>query len=197
MSILLETSSNLSSLRARATTQLTGGASAGLARSSNSEAMAVLFRLASSHDTAGDAMALLHELQVHQVEVDMQQEELMRSRVELENELMRQTKRFQRAPAGFLVVDDKSVLCEINQVGVRLLGAASDDVLGKCLSYFLTADSSQVLGDILALARAGESAETVELELLSLNRATRNLCASASLDGTSDRFLLVIMPMSS
>mgnify|MGYP006179376915 CR=1 FL=1 len=102
MSHLAETSSYLSSLRERATTQLTGGGQIDLARANTSDAMAVLFKLASSPDTAVDAMALLHELQVHQVEVDMQHEELRRSRVELENDLIRQTDRFERAPAPSL-----------------------------------------------------------------------------------------------
>jgi hypothetical protein len=50
------------------------------------DAFRVLFELASSPDTAGDALALLHELQVHQVELDMQTEELMHSRAELETD---------------------------------------------------------------------------------------------------------------
>lgn len=196
MSKLLEKSSYLSSLRDRATTHLTAGLSADLTRASTAEAMAVLFKLASSQDTAGDALALLHELQVHQVEVDMQQEELMRSRVELENELIRQTNRFERAPAGFLVVDDKSVLCEINQMGVRLLGASSADVLGRSLSGFLSSDSVEVLGTLLTRVKAGEPTESVKLELLPLDGATRKLCAGASLEVTTNQFFLVIMPLS-
>ena len=90
MSQLTETSSYLSGLRERATTQLTNGIRSDLSRTSTSEAMGVLFKLASSPSTAGDALALLHELQVHQVELELQHEELRRSRVELENDLVRQ-----------------------------------------------------------------------------------------------------------
>ncbi|EWS65555.1 hypothetical protein Y695_01185 [Hydrogenophaga sp. T4] len=96
MSQLVETSSYLSSLRERATTKLTNGMRSDLSRASTSEAMAVLFKLASSPSTAGDALALLHELQVHQVEVEMQHEELRCSRVELESDLIRQTARVER-----------------------------------------------------------------------------------------------------
>ena len=131
MSHLAESSSYLSSLRERATGQLTGGVRSDLARTSTSEAMAVLYKLASLPSTAGDALALLHELQVHQVEVDMQHEELRHSRADLENHLARQTNLVERAPAAFLVIDETTVVCEINRAGVRLLGAAGQHHLHR------------------------------------------------------------------
>ena len=193
MSNLAETSSYLSGLRARATTQLTHGVRTDLTRASTSEAMAVLFKLASSPETAGDAMALLHELQVHQVEVDMQHEELRHSRVALEDDLIRQTNRFERAPAGYLVLSETSVVCEVNQAGVRLLGAAADDVLGRPLTSFLSAASREVLSVLLARAKAGAAPETFELELLPLPGAARKLFASAGREVSSDRILLVLL----
>ncbi|MDZ4282980.1 MAG: PAS domain-containing protein [Hydrogenophaga sp.] len=193
MSYLTETSSYLSSLRERATTQLTGGIQVDLARASTSDAMAVLYKLASSPDTAVDAMALLHELQVHQVEVDMQHEELRQSRVELENDLIRQTDRFERAPAAYLVVDETSVLCEINAAGLRLLQASSDDVLGHPLTSFLSAPSRERLRWMLGQAKTQGSTETVELELQHMDGLSRMIYASADKETSSDRFLLVLM----
>ncbi|MFN7122011.1 MAG: hypothetical protein ACK4NM_08255 [Hydrogenophaga sp.] len=193
MSHLAETSSYLSSLRERATTQLTGKIKVDLARATTSDAMAVLFKLASSPDTAVDAMALLHELQVHQVEVDMQHEELRQSRVELEHALVLQSNRFERAPAAYLVVDEASVLCEINMAGTRLLRAASNDLLGRPLTSFLTAPSIELFRWMLGQAKAQGATETVELELLLEAGSSRRLYASADKEVSSDRFLLVLM----
>lgn len=193
MSDLVDTSSYFSGLRERATTQLTDGIRGELTRASASDAMAVLFKLASSPDTAVDALALLHELQVHQVEVDMQHEELRQSRVELEDDLVRQTNRFERAPAAYLVVDGASVLCEINQAGLRLLRAASDDVLGRPLTSFLSAPSSELLRRMLSQVDAQGATETLELELLSGTGAGRMIYATADREVSSDRFLVVLM----
>lgn len=189
---LAETSSYLSSLRERATTKLTDGIRSDLSRASTSEAMAVLFKLASSPSTAGDALALLHELQVHQVEVEMQHEELRHSRVELESDLIRQTNRVERAPAAFLVVDGATVLCEINLAGVRLLGASSNDVLGRPLSSLLSASSSEQLQKMLTLARSGAVPQTCELQLLPQGGVIRKLLCTAGRDVSSERFLLVV-----
>lgn len=82
--------SDPATLRSRATDRLTGNTAAPRVRADPSAALGVLYELASSPSTAPSALALLHELQVHQVEVDMQSEELRRSRAETETLLDRQ-----------------------------------------------------------------------------------------------------------
>jgi PAS domain S-box-containing protein len=193
MSHLVETSSYLSGLRERATTQLTDGIRSDLSRASTSEAMAVLFKLASSPSTAGDALALLHELQVHQVEVEMQHEELRRSRLELESDLIQQTSHVERAPAAFLVIDEATVLREINLAGVRLLGAARNELLGRPLFSLLSAASSEPLQKMLALARSGAVPETFELQLLPQGGVSRTLLCTAGGEVATGRFLLVLL----
>jgi PAS domain S-box-containing protein len=180
-------------LRERAMTQLTGGIRNDLARTSTSEAMAVLYKLASSPSTAGDALAMLHELQVHQVEVEMQQEELRRSRVELERNLIHQTTRVERAPAAILVVDRATVLCEINLAGSRLLGASRNDVLGRPLSSFLSAAGNEELQKTLMRAKDGAMPETCELQLLPQDGVVRTLLCTADSEVSSGRFVLVLL----
>lgn len=197
MSHVAETTSNLSNLRVRAVTQLTDGIRSDLKRDSTSEAMAVLFKLASSPSTAGDALALLHELQVHQVEVEMQDEELRHSRVDLESALIRQTTLFEHAPAAYLIIDEATVLCEINLAGVRLLGAASNELLGRPLASFLSAASGEELQKMLARAREGAVPETCELQLLPQAGVIRKLHGTASREDSSGHFLLVLLALPS
>jgi PAS domain-containing protein len=197
MSQLTESSSYLSVLRKRATTQLTDGLRSDLSRTSTSDAMGVLFRLASSSSTAGDALALLHELQVHQVELELQHEELRRSRVELENDLIRQTTRIERAPAAFLVIDKATVMCDINLAGVQLLGAARGDLLGHPLSRYLSASSGEQLQKMLTQAGNGAVSEACELHLSPQGGVVRKLLATADNDASTGRFLVVLLALPS
>lgn len=197
MAQLTDTSSYLSGLRERATTQLTEGLRSDLSRTSTSDAMGVLFRLASSPSTAGDALAMLHELQVHQVELELQHEELRRSRVELENDLIRQTTRIERAPAAFLVIDRATVLCDINLAGVRLLGAARGDLLGHPLLRYLSASSGAQLQKMLTQAGNGAVPQTCELYLSPQGGVVRKLLATADKDGAMGRFLVVLLALPS
>lgn len=183
------------SLRQRASAQLSGHPQTDLKRLSTHEALAVLHQLASSPSTASDAMALLHELQVHQVEVELQQEELRRSRSELELALDRQTALLERWPVGHMTLDAGTVLREINPAGTRLLGAAREALLGRPLTSLLSAPSASLLQALLARARDGQLPETRELRLLPIAGQQRSVHAAAARDTTAECFLLVLMAM--
>ena len=108
----------------------------------SSAALGVLHQLASSPATADDALALLHELQVHQVEIELQAEELQGTRVELETALQRQLQLYDAAPAGLFTLDADGTLYEINLTGANLLGMGRDELVGRALSGFLASHSA-------------------------------------------------------
>jgi PAS domain S-box-containing protein len=179
-------------LRQRATEKLSVSSTANK-RASQAEALAVLHQLASSPTTAGDAMALLHELQVHQVEVDLQQEELRRSQSELEAALIRQAALVEHAPVAYMTIDARTVLCEINLAGARLLGGIRKDLLGRPLASFFAAHSVAALQALLKRAREGRVPETCELQLLPMAGMNRTVLATANQDTSPEHFLLVLM----
>lgn len=181
------------SLRQRALAKLTVSTLANPKRASMSDALAVLHHLASSPSTASDALALLHELQVHQVELDLQQDELQDSRAELETALSRQTALVERAPVGYMTIDAATVLSEINLAGAHLLGAARKELMGRPLARWLSAPSADALRTLLSRARDGQVPETCNLQLRPGAGGTRTVHAAVSKDADSDHFLLVLM----
>ena len=102
--------SSLPGLRRRANVLLDEGRVPDAGRYNASEALRVLCRLALEQGTAPDALVLLHELQVHQVELDLQNEELVASRNALEGALLHQTYLFDHAPVGYLGIDANGVV---------------------------------------------------------------------------------------
>lgn len=194
MSRAADTANIPSGLRDRAVARLTPATGTDLGRMSTSQAMAVLYQLASSPDTAVDALALLHELQVHQVELELQAEELGQAHVELEIALRQKTHRFDSAPVGYLSVDAGATIQDINLAGSRLLGAARDNLLGRKLMSFLTTSNADKLQSLLDRARNGFAPETCELSLLPMGRAVQNVYATADRDSTPGHTLLVLMP---
>jgi len=177
-------------LRLRALLRLNGGGGAGQKRASASDALSVLFELASSPSTAEDALALLHELQVHQVELDLQDEELRSSRGELEAVLSRQIELYDAAPVGCFSVDARTVLYELNLTGARLLGFEREALLGRALDSFFAPPSADRMHTLLARTKAGQPAEVCELELLRLGAEPRTLQASAAVDPSGQGFLI-------
>ncbi|WP_035056948.1 sigma-54-dependent Fis family transcriptional regulator [Desulfuromonas sp. TF] len=70
-----------------------------------------------------ETQRLLHELEVHQVELEMQNEELRQTRRELELSLHKYSELYDFAPVGYVVFDPGGLICEINLAGAQLLGA--------------------------------------------------------------------------
>ena len=180
-------------LRVRAIEHLKREVGTSVSRRSASEAMSVLFGLASEPSTAGSALAVLHELQVHQVELELQDEELRRSRAELEATLRRQTHLYDHAPMAYFTVDGTCSLRELNLTGAAMLGCVREELLGRALLAFLSPRSA---GDLQAmLARLSDSVPCASgtLQLLVGNGTTRNVLATARRDADGGIFLLALV----
>lgn len=125
------------SLRERAQKRLHANDSQARVGKDASDALRVLFDLASSPATAHDALALLHELQVHQVELDLQSEELQSSRAELEASWTRQTQLMDASPSAQLILDRSGCLTACNVHALRCLAQSWPQLLGKPLDSWI------------------------------------------------------------
>ncbi len=178
MSTIPHNLNRLDDLRSRAVVHLDGPDAR--ANAGASAALGVLYELASSPSTAADALALLHELQVHQVEVDLQDEELRHARVELETALNRQVQLYDYAPVGYLTVDCNAVLRELNRTAANQLGLERDSLLGRSLERAM-----------LGRLNEGAPAEFDDLYLRATQDGqTRCVHASACLDPAGGGFLI-------
>jgi len=178
------------SLRRRAVARLTGSNDPKDTRANSAAALAILHELASSPATAADSLKLLHELQVHQVELDLQQEELRRSVIELEGALNRQVQLYELSPAACFIVDRSAALCELNRTGARLLGFDPDAVLGRALDSFLEPDSSRALHAALTRVGNGAEGDGCAVRFIAREGASRAAYASVGPDPAGPRFLV-------
>ncbi len=178
-------------LRKRAVSRLTGDADAQGPRASASAALGVLHELASSPATAADALALLHELQVHQIELDLQDEELQSTRAELEAALARQTQIYDGLPVGCFTLDATGVLCGMNPAGARLLGGESESLPGRRLDGFLAPAARPALQSMLAGVAAGGGASAGTLSLPAPQGAQRSVRVAVDADPAGTGFLVV------
>lgn len=159
------------------------------------EALSVLHALASSQHTAPDALKLLHELQVYQVELELQAQELRESRAELEAALRRQIEVYEHQPAGCFSVNPRLQLLELNQTGADLLGISRLDSEGLPLDAFLCADSARRLKAAAAApATAGAAARPAcPVLLLPRKGPPAQALASVCADPAGSGYLVSLM----
>ncbi len=91
--------------------------------------------------TAGDLKHLLHELQVHQIELELQNEELQRAQIELAVSRERYADLYDFAPSSYLTLSEKGMILEANLTAGTLLGLPRGDLKKWPLSRFIHPDS--------------------------------------------------------
>jgi len=96
-----------------------------------------------------EMLRLVHELEVHQVELEMQQEELTRTKVELEDSLARYTELYDLAPVGYLTLGRDSRIQQANLTATTLLGVDRSHLLGLSLKQFVSPEGYRVIDKLL------------------------------------------------
>lgn len=88
-----------------------------------------------------DSLKLLHELEVHQVELEMQIEELQiaRNKAEIANDKF--TELYDFAPAGYFTIDSDCKISKLNLSGANMLGMERSNLMNKNFSQFITLDT--------------------------------------------------------
>ncbi len=111
-----------------------------------------------------DPARLLHELEVHQLELEMQNEELRRSRAEAETALALYAELYDFAPVGYFTLGPEGVISRANLTGARLLGTERARLADRRLGAFLASSSlpdfNRALEKVLA-----EEQSSCEVEL--------------------------------
>ncbi len=88
-----------------------------------------------------DLLKLIHELEVHQIELEMQNEELVRAKEQAELAKDKYTELYDFAPSGFLTLSKKTEINTLNFAAARMLGKDRSFLIKKQFALFVSADS--------------------------------------------------------
>jgi signal transduction histidine kinase len=113
--------------------------------------------------TAEEAQRLVHELQVHQIELEMQNEELQQTRAEVEAILGHYTDLYDFAPVGYFTLDRDGTIGQVNLTGACLLGVERSGLLNRRFGLFVSADSCPTFNAFLKKVFDSQAIETCEL----------------------------------
>lgn len=117
---------------------------------------------------------LLHELQVQQEEINVQNAQLIAAQEAIEATRDRYIDLFDFAPIGYLTLDAKGTILEVNLAGAALLGAERARVAGMPLLGFVQPDHRKAFIDFVRRCRQGGAPpQPCELALRSHDGATR------------------------
>ena len=87
---------------------------------------------------------LLHELQVHQIELELQNEELRRLTMELEQSRNQFSVLFHQAPVGYLVLNEVGLIHEANETFCQMVGRPRGQLLNSPFAECMTGEDRAV-----------------------------------------------------
>lgn len=113
-----------------------------------------------------DILKLLHELEVHQVELEMQNDELMNARDEVRTASDRLTSLYDFAHNGYFTLDRDSKICKLNLSGATMLGKERSTILNRNFRNFITIDSLSKFNEFLLKVFETHLKETCHVRLI-------------------------------
>jgi PAS domain S-box-containing protein len=140
-----------------------------------------------------EAMALTHELQVHQLELEMQNEELQQTRIELEALLAKYADLYDFAPVGYFTFAGDETILAVNLTGARLLGIERSRLLNRRFGIMVAPTDRAVFNNLMKKVFQTKKKETCEVELLKAGNQRLHVRIEAQLseDGQECRAAVV------
>ena len=114
-----------------------------------------------------DTLRLIHELEVHQIELEMQNEELIRAQAEAQTLLNQYTELYDFAPVGYCTLMRDGTIQRVNLAGERLFGMQRSKLLKRRFGNFVSPKSLAAFNDFCdQVFLSDNEKEACEVELL-------------------------------
>lgn len=157
-------------------------------------ALKLLYDLSSSRETASDALKLLHELQVHQVELDLQYEQAEHNCRQLTDDLTNYTALFDLAPFAYLTLNAEGLVIAANGIAADWLTAATGQgkvIAGRRIEDLLAPECRAAVLDMLDALREGGGRQSCAVQART-GGASANVVATATPGGA--QVLMAFLP---
>jgi len=116
-------------------------------------------------DLGIDVKRIMHELQVHQIELEMQNEELQRANDKTETALRKYTMLYDFAPMGFFTLNSKGKIEEVNFTGAEMLGERRHSLVGSNFKFLVSGESKADFNAFLDKVYSSNSKKSCHVKL--------------------------------
>ena len=142
---------------------------------------------------AETTLKLLHELQVHRIELEMQNEELRQARAEVEAAKEDYLELFDFAPVGYFTFDRDGGICQVNLAGATMLGMDRARLIGRNFKEFLEGDNRRIFTAFLGRIFSSADKQQCYLDIADVKTASRfiHIEARARENGQSSRAMMI------
>jgi PAS domain S-box-containing protein len=119
-----------------------------------------------SPSPGSELQRLVHELEVHQIELEMQNEELQQARSDLESYLSQYTDLYDFAPVSYFTLGRDGKILQANLTGANLLGVERSALANRPFGVFVSSEYRAAFNAFLELVFKSQIKETCEAAIL-------------------------------
>ncbi len=94
-----------------------------------------------------DAMTLVHELQVYQIELEMQCEEMRRAQLDLQESRDRYAELYESIPVGYFTFNRQGAIEDVNPAGCAMLARSLSQLRGKRFQLFISTGDRKIFSE--------------------------------------------------
>ncbi|MBI5014676.1 MAG: sigma 54-interacting transcriptional regulator [Deltaproteobacteria bacterium] len=151
-----------------------------------------------SRKTNEEMQRIVHELEVHQIELEMQNEELRRTQDRFELALKRYQNLYDFAPVGYVTLDAHGLIQEVNSACVRLLGLDRRFLVKKQFASLINdADGKKLFLNHMKNVLQGQGVQRCEIRLngrdgVVIQTDLQSTVAATTMNSTSDILTAII-----
>ena len=140
-----------------------------------------------------EILNLIHELEIHQIELEVQNDELSSLRNNAEIEAEKYTSLYDFAPCGYFTITKKEEILDLNFSGAALLGKERSRLLHKRFGYFIADKSKPVFFEFLEKIFESKTSQTCEIVLSGRSKISNPVFLTGIVKGDSDQCLLTMV----
>jgi signal transduction histidine kinase/ActR/RegA family two-component response regulator len=115
-------------------------------------------------------LKLIHELEVHQMELEMQNEELLLAKEQAEQAIEKYTQLYDYAPSGYFTLSQDGKVTEANLTGANMLGKLRSSLINSQFGFFISDDTKNIFNAFLAKMFKSKVRESCEVNLIIKNK---------------------------
>lgn len=121
--------------------------------------------------TEADLLRLVHELEVHQIELELQNEELKLARERSESIAHKYTSLYDFAPIGYFTLSNEGKILELNLIGSKMLGKDRTFLKNKTFGRFIQDKDVPAFNQFLENAFKTKTKEAIDIMVMGIGNS--------------------------
>ncbi len=144
-----------------------------------------------SQHSEDEMLKILHELAVHEIELEMQNDELQQAGQDAQDAANKYTELYDFAPSGYFTLNRKGEIKELNLSGAKMLGKERSLLVNSLFAFFVANEMRTTFLNFLERAFNSKGIETCELTLLSVDSRQTQVYLTSNLNLNGENCLLI------